>query len=177
MPPSLIDQYLPEYSFAHHYDIVINQGDIDTVYDVAQDVDLSRSPIVPLLFKLRGLPTAQLNARAFIAAMGWSFLEERRPDEFLIGYWRDDRIRPITDREHFLHATVGVRQKVIFCFRFRSLSSRQVKVETETRVLCIGEEEVRKFRLYWWAIRPFSGLVRTEVLRLIKNEAEARASR
>ena len=177
MSSSLIEQYLPEYTFGHQHHVVVDNGDIDTVYDVAQDIDLARSPIVPLLFKLRGLPTGQLNQRAFIAAMGWSFLEESRPHEFVIGYWRDDRIRPITDRQHFLHAIEGVRQKVVFGFRFRQLSSRQVRVDTETRVLCIGDDEVRKFRLYWLAIRPFSGLVRSEVLRLIKNEAEARSGR
>lgn len=175
--PSLIEQYLPEYNFRHRYDIVVNSGDIDTVYEIAQDVDLGKSAVVPLLFKLRGLPTARLNAKAFFAAMGWTLLAERRPHEFLIGYWRDDRIRPVTDLEHFLHATSGVRQKVIFSLRFEQLSARQVRVETETRVLCLGEDEVRRFRLYWLAIRPFSGLVRTEVLRLIKNEAEERARR
>lgn len=170
----LLDLYLPEYNFGHSYDTVVDSGDIDTVYAIARDVDLSKSKIIPLLFRLRGLPVEKLNARAFTARMGWSDVEETPPTEFLIGYWRSRRVERIVDREQFVSRTPRATQKVLFNFRFRSLGGNQVKIETETRVLCIGSASKLRFRIYWLAIKPFSGLIRREVLKIIKSEAEAR---
>lgn len=173
LQPGLIDRYLPRYTFGHRYDIVVDNGCVDTVYHVARNVDLSRSRVIPWLFRLRGLPTAQLRARAFTQAMGWTDVDEQAPREFLIGYWKTQVIVPVTDARQFEGELQGARQKVAFSFRFRPLETGQVVVETETRVLCIGAAATASFWAYWLAIRPFSGWVRKEVLRLIKQEAEA----
>jgi hypothetical protein len=114
-------------------------------------------------------------ARAFTQAMGWTTVEESPPAEFVIGYWRSDRTEPIADREQFRHATEGVTQKVLFSFRFRRLDEGHVEVDTETRVLCVGRGSKLRFWPYWLAIKPFSGWIRREILKLIKKEAEARA--
>jgi hypothetical protein len=45
-------------------------------------------------------------------------------------------------------------------------------VTTETRVQCTDARSRRRFRWYWRVIGPFSGVVRTEALRLIKADAE-----
>ena len=43
---------------------------------------------------------------------------------------------------------------------------------TETRVLCLDTASRRRFRLYWTLIGPFSGLIRKDILRSIKRQAE-----
>lgn len=173
--PCLLEQHLPRYTFGHRYDIVVDNGCLDTVYEVARNVDLSRSSVIPFLFRLRGLPTRQLRAREFTRAMGWTDLGEERPSEFLIGYWKSDRVERVDDPRLFAREMPGIRQKVAFSFRFHALNPGQVRVETETRVQCIGRAAKLSFWVYWVAIRPFSGRVRTEVLRLIKQQAEERA--
>jgi hypothetical protein len=45
-------------------------------------------------------------------------------------------------------------------------------IGTETRVLCLGKASRRWFRLYWLLIGPFSGIIRKEWLRIIKQQAE-----
>jgi hypothetical protein len=50
-------------------------------------------------------------------------------------------------------------------------------VSTETRVLCTDPGSRRAFRRYWRIVRPFSGLIRIEMLRSIRREAERTASR
>lgn len=173
--PGLIDQYLPRYTFSHRYTTVVRCGDIGRVYDIARDVDLSRSRVIPLLFRLRGLPHGQWRARAFCAAMRWTELAQTPPTEFLIAYWRggpDNRNRRIDNVRQFCDALPGATQKVGFTFRFRQLDARRVEVDTETRVLCIGARSRFAFFCYWVLIKPFSGLVRREILRLIKREAE-----
>jgi hypothetical protein len=37
----------------------------------------------------------------------------------------------------------------------------------------LGEASHESFRFYWWFIKPFSGWTRQEMLRLVKQKAEA----
>ena len=46
---------------------------------------------------------------------------------------------------------------------------------TETRVHVPDPASRRKFARYWLVVRPFSGLIRVQVLRAAKRRAEARA--
>lgn len=172
----LLEHYLPRYTFAHRYKTVVRCGDIGRVYDIARDVDLSRSRVIVLLFRLRGLPCGRWRARAFCAAMHWTELAQRRPAEFLVAYWRGgdgNRIRRIEDAAQFCGPLPGATQKVGFTFRFRQLDAKRVEIDTETRVLCIGARNRLSFLGYWLMIKPFSGLVRKEILRLIRLEAES----
>ncbi|HEX9627859.1 MAG TPA: alpha/beta fold hydrolase [Acidiferrobacterales bacterium] len=169
---ALIDKYLPEHTFSEFHDIVIDSGSIEDVYEIARDVDLSKSSIIPLLFRLRGLPTKKMNALGFISAMGFSNIEETFPTENLVGYWKTKKIEPVSDRQDFINKPIGAKLKVGFSFQFAKLNSNQVKVSTETRVLCIGPRTKFTYAFYWFAIRPFSGLIRKEILRIIKHQAE-----
>jgi hypothetical protein len=45
-------------------------------------------------------------------------------------------------------------------------------LSTETRIQYFGEAARRKFRLYWTLIGPFSGAIRTGLLRGIRRRAE-----
>ena len=44
---------------------------------------------------------------------------------------------------------------------------------TETRIRCTDDVSLRSFNRYWRLVRPFSGLVRSEVLRSIKKAVES----
>jgi hypothetical protein len=48
-------------------------------------------------------------------------------------------------------------------------------LSTETRILCTDDRNRRRFRRYWAVVRPFSGLIRIELLRIVRREAEARS--
>jgi hypothetical protein len=39
-------------------------------------------------------------------------------------------------------------------------------------VLALGNSARRKFRAYWLVVGPFSGLIRKEMLREVKRQAE-----
>jgi len=56
---TLIDKYLPKYTFNETHEIVVNNP-IENVYRVTKDIDLSESRLISLLFKIRGLPTQRL---------------------------------------------------------------------------------------------------------------------
>jgi len=52
------------------------------------------------------------------------------------------------------------------------ITSHRTRLITETRVQCTSSWSRARFALYWSLIRPFSGLIRREWLRLIKQHAE-----
>jgi len=49
------------------------------------------------------------------------------------------------------------------------------RLTTETRIKCLDEDSRSRFGWYWAFIRPFSGLIRMEMLRAIKRKAETAA--
>jgi hypothetical protein len=52
----------------------------------------------------------------------------------------------------------------------------QTLLSTETRVLCYGRSARIQFRLYWTLIGFFSGLIRKEMLGMIKRNSERQQS-
>jgi hypothetical protein len=56
-------------------------------------------------------------------------------------------------------------------FRLRRGETGTV-LSTETRVLCPTRRTRMLFRAYWTIVGPFSALIRREMLRLVKREAE-----
>jgi hypothetical protein len=50
-------------------------------------------------------------------------------------------------------------------------AGQPVRLLTETRVVCSDAASRHKFGLYWMLIGPFSGLIRTVMLRAISRAA------
>ena len=172
MQNTLIDKYLPQYTFNEFHEIVINSP-IENVYHVAKDVDLSKSKIITLLFKIRGLPTKRLNLQNFIEDMGFTNLEENYPYESLVGFWARVNIAKIPSYEAFSNNSISPWLKAVWNFQFEKLEKDKTKVSTETRVLCVAPITRFTFGLYWTIIKPFSGLIRRQMLNIIKHDSES----
>ena len=169
---TLIDKYLPQYTFNEFHEIVVNRS-IENVYHVAKDFDLSRSRTISLLFKIRGLPTKRLNLQNFVDDMGFTNLEENYPYENLIGFWARIKIAKIISYEDFANNSISPWLKVVWNFKFEELEKGKTKVSTETRVLCVAPITKLTFGLYWAIIKPFSGLTRKKMLKIIKDDSES----
>ena len=170
---TLIDKYLPQYTFGEYHETVVNCP-IQNVYDVARDFDLSKSKLIKFLFRLRGLPTKRMSLQDFIVDMGFTYLEENPPHEYLTGFWMRPRIEKIPSYEDFVNDSISSWIKVVWNFQFEKLEKDKTKVSTETRVLCVAPITKFTFGLYWSIIKPFSGLIRKKMLKIIKNDSEAR---
>lgn len=168
----LIDKYLPQYTFNEYHDTMVNCS-IENVYQIAKDFDLSKSKIINLLFKLRGLPTKNLNLQNFINDIGFTNLEENCPHENLIGFWARFRIAKIPGHDEFINNSISPWIKVVWNFHFEEMEENRTKVSTETRVLCVAPITMFTFGLYWLMIKPFSGLTRKKMLKIIKDDSEA----
>ena len=169
---SLIDKYLPEYTFSEYHSIVVNSS-IEDAYQVSRDFDLSKSKLIKILFSIRFLPTKRMNLQGFISDIGFTNIEEKVPTENLIGFWARNRIEPILSYDDFIKNTISPRIKVIWNFKFEKINDIQTKVSTETRVLCLNIFTKLFFGFYWLIIKFFSGEIRKSMLKIIKNDAEA----
>ena len=63
--------------------------------------------------------------------------------------------------------------KAVWNFKFEELEAGKTRVSTETRVLCVASFTRFTFGLYWSIIKPFSGIIRNKMLRIIKEDSEA----
>lgn len=171
----LIDTYLDRYQFREHHQILC-AAEPRACYDAARDIDMAPSTITRLLLRLRGLPTGDLELQAFLKNMKFTWLAENEPHEFVIGFGLKSTLAIdfIDDPQAFIDGQGGYTLKCVWNFRCQSVAPATTLLTTETRILCLTEKRRRQFLPYWLAIRPFSGLIRREMLRLIKAKAEGR---
>jgi len=176
-----IDKWLPDYQVSATYSIFVHATARRT-YDALAQASFSGLPIVRGLMRLRGyrLGKDQPKAPPAQASSGvrGSFLELETipPQEVLLGiagrFWRPDGglIHGLNPSEfaEFRHAGYA---KAVWNFSIAPERSGS-RLSTETRVHTFGRAATVKFRLYWLAVGPFSGLIRKAMLREVKRLAE-----
>jgi len=101
---------------------------------------------------------------------------EKEPEEVAIGligqFWRPNGNLQKFTLEEFEHFKERGFCKGLWTFRLVKKGEGATLLETETRVFCTDKKSLSKFSRYWLFIKPFSGLIRNEILRGIKNKAE-----
>jgi len=136
---------------------------------------LSDSWIVSALTRLRGLKASR---RTFAADIRSRFLvlKDDPGREVVFGivgqFWRmRGNLRDVDVAAFATFAKSGFA-KSVWNFVFTA-EAGGTRISTETRVQCFGPASRVRFRTYWTLVGPFSGLIRKEMLRLIKRRAEA----
>ena len=169
----LIDEFLPEFDFEEKHSIPI-QADASTVYAAAKDVDFGESWIVRTLLKLRGMSADAISLRN----LGYSkfrILGERPAKELVIGlagrFWTPWGDMQDVDADNFKAFDKSGYAKAVWNFSIED-DIEGIRLSTETRIKCLDKGSRRSFGFYWTFIQPFSGLIRMEMLKTIKNRAE-----
>ena len=170
----LIDHYLPQYDVSARYEIDI-RAPLSGVYQAARTLDLKGSRIARALFRLRGLPEANLDLEGMLK-WGFVLLANEPEREIVLGligrFWiRSPKIQSVP-AEAFIGFNQPGSAKAVTNLAFFPREEGIVRLTTETRVSCPDDSSRRSFRRYWRLIGPFSGLIRKEWLRLIKKQAE-----
>jgi len=147
------------------------------VYTLSTQLNASDSWIVRALLKLRGIPSHTSTGIEGWKKMGFAVLEQQENKEIILGligqFWKaSGKVQPCTPNEFHSFKNPAFA-KAVWNFEITPSNQNQVLLETETRILCGSEEARKQFARYWFFIRPFSGLIRKEILRIVKRKAES----
>lgn len=181
----LIDDYLPRYDVSEYHETVV-PASTAAIYAAIEQADLAGSWLVKLLFGLRGLPS-QLSGRGEqrspfapvtlrdVERAGFCRLAEEPGREIVLGvtgsFWKLTGNVARTDPARFREPPPAGTARAAWNFVVAGGGPGKSLLSTETRVLCADAASLRSFRRYWWVVGPFSGLIRTHMLRSIAAAA------
>jgi hypothetical protein len=187
----LLDEQLPRFDFAERHEATVRVSPA-AAFAAIRRADLGSGPLTRALFALRALPglvvSPRATARRFLrrgrstrvtldalASAGFVLLAEHPGREVVLGtigrFWRPSGgMRPFASAEFARFDEPGWA-KGAWNFRVDPAPGGAT-ISTETRVLCTDARSRRTFGRYWRIVRPFSGLIRIEMLRAIRREAE-----
>jgi len=196
----LLDDLMPHYDVAERHRTIVRARPA-VVFRAIHEADVSGGLVTQILYALRFAPAALVAAVRSprgawsdyldrisrqdrvvhlddLERAGFRVVAERAPEELVIGvlgrFWT---VRggpgPSTVTAETFRAPPPAGQALAgWNFTVERRGDGSSELSTETRVLCAPD--VRwKFRLYWFAIRPGSGLIRRAMLRAIRRHAEA----
>jgi hypothetical protein len=166
---NLLDKYLLKYDYHETHSEIVKASPAKC-YHTALNINLAQSKIIAFLFRLRGMPFSKTQLHEFTNEARFTLLEENFPNEFLYGFWVNAKVEWVKDKKAFINGAKGYKLQSVWNFKFENLGNDQCKVSTETRVKCLTKTAKIIFTVYWFFIKPFSGLVRKEMLKLIKKE-------
>jgi hypothetical protein len=137
--------------------------------------NFTNSWIIRILFLVRGLPKKTVFGLDQIEKMGFRVLRMNEDEEIILGligqFWKPSgEIKNFEPSEFY---SFNDPELVKATWNFRIVGSKPPFIlETETRIFCPGESSRKKFSRYWFVIKPFSGIIRMEMLKSIRKDAE-----
>ncbi len=162
----------PQQTTRHEIEV---QATAEQVYAAVSACNLGRSAIVRLLFRLRRIPSQAVTI-AGLQEIGFRLIGARDDNELALGligsFWNPWLHGPITDFADFKTFDTPGYAKAACNFLVQPITKERTLLSTETRIRCTSAGSRFCFACYWMIIKPFSGLVRREWLRLIKEHAE-----
>lgn len=177
----LIDSFAPNPDAVETHSIAIGASR-EMVYRALWIADLGGSLIIKLLLLLRALPELVLHgARGLerdrritlqhVIDSGFGVLANE-PQEIVLGitgrFWLPTGNLSPFKREDFDRPVPPDLARAVWNFSIKE-SGAETILSTQTRVVCGDDDSRRKFRRYWFFVRPFSGLIRRVMLRAVKR--------
>lgn len=191
----LLDVLLPEYDFTEVHSILVKSSP-ETAYNAIMETTLQEiSSFVRFLFFLRELPERAMGRKGWIMNKrqpllshmfegGFARLAEQESREIVFGIivpgsigrvWQKSsglQVNPASSVEFFAFNNPQYLQVVANMLVEDAAEPGFVTIRTESRTRALSSQSRKDFRLYWWIIRPFSGLIRRLWLRGIRKQAE-----
>ncbi len=177
----LNDRYLPTYQFSETHSLDIRAEPARVIAQV-----LAYRPEEERLFqvaiKLRELPMRLMGRsraqqpRSF-GMDNFTLLEHDIDHAVVYGLagklWQADFGQStIADAQAFADFAEPGSVKLVVGFACKPLAADLTRVTTQTRVHCLDGEARRRFRPYWYLIRPVSGMIRRRMLQTIAQRCQ-----
>jgi hypothetical protein len=171
----LQNKYLSIYQFAEKHSITLRQPP-EVVWPFIARMDFSGVWVIRILFALRMMPAKMMNLEGLQRGR-FVILEQKENEELIIGligqFWRPSgNLQKFLPEEFSAYSASGF-VKATWNFLLVPKADQTVEVITETRIWCPNSKVLKKFSRYWFFVRPFSGLIRREILKQLKRKAEA----
>jgi len=170
-----LEKFLPEFQFSEKHSIQISASPSAVSSQIA-NLNVSDSWIIQALLTLRGIPRRTSTGIEEWKKMGFVVLEHQSDQEIVLGligqFWKvSGKLQRFTAEEFtsFNHPDFA---KAVWNFKIIPIGGNQLRLETETKIFCPDPNARKKFGRYWFFIKPFSGLIRKEMLKIIKRKAE-----
>ena len=173
----LLHEILPRFDVSAEYSISVHSTP-QRIYRVLQQ-GVPTGTVTRMLMALRNMPRWFKNRpEACSTENAFYTLKKIENREIVIGiigqFWKPvSNPLPIHSLDEFLEFKKDGYCKAALNLRIIQKGPYQCEITTETRVLAYGNAR-QHFQDYWRVIGPFSGLIRKEILRKIKNRAERR---
>ncbi|MCI0355721.1 MAG: hypothetical protein L0099_11885 [Acidobacteria bacterium] len=177
-----LDDLMPSPDVKARYETRVN-APLERTREAMRNADFSQLPLTRVLMGLRKLGWARQKAEQAasqeerLRSAGFISIPTGSGNEVLLGvvgrFWRPDSgtVRGLTSEEIVAFECDGFA-KALWNFTVERESDAVTRLATETRIVAYGIAARRKFRAYWLLVGPFSGLIRKEMLRRVKRNAE-----
>lgn len=184
---TLLDKYVPAFAFNERHAIQVDAPG-DKVLDAILSFRPEDDPFFRLMITLRELPmrTARLfgsgrQTTPKVFGIDDFTLLEHDDQEVVFGlvgqFWRPDfGLVRIADGAAFAAFQRSGFVKLGLNFAIAPQSDGRIRLTTETRAFCPDRGARLKLLPYWYAVRPFSGLIRRRILAGLKRRSEAAGS-
>ncbi len=181
----LLDRFMPRYEVGERHQIRV-AAPAPLTWEAARNLDFGRSPLVRGIFHgrelLMGAHPTPGSKRKFldeVRALGWGVLAEEPGYRMIFGAatrpWEADvRFRALEPESFASFAEPGYA-KIVWMFAAEPRGSALSVFRTETRVATTDAESRLRFRRYWSIFSPGILLIRYEMLRLVRADAERHA--
>ncbi|MBI3110505.1 MAG: hypothetical protein HYZ01_02930 [Ignavibacteriales bacterium] len=178
----LLDEYVPHYDVREIHSVPTHASS-PVVFRKLQTITPADLPLVRILMTIRSAPALLFGGASLqsdentpfldqIMGSGFLFLGETE-NEYLVGtigkFWRPtgELCSDILTAEEFKKFKEPGWAKAGWNFRVEGEGDKR-RIRTETRIVCTDESSRRKFRLYWWFVRPGSGVIRKSILKALQ---------
>jgi len=169
------DKYLPDADVSSIESVIINAPP-DIVFPLIQNLKFRNSKVIYWLFKLRGMPVPETMSLQGLEKLDFVKLEETPRRGLIVGiigrFWTPSGGLIKFEPGEFSQFMNPDYAKGTWSFELFGKEQNKTLLTTETRVYCPTYKTKRNFKRYWTFIRPFSTLIRKEILKSVKRDAE-----
>jgi hypothetical protein len=181
----LLDRFMPAYEIRELHQTKVG-APAEVTYASAQELDFQQSALVKVIFIGREVlmgakPAPPRQPRSFLSevlALGWRVLSEEPGRHLVMGAvtqpWKADVQFRGLPPEEFLTFNEPGYAKIVWTIAVEPEGRMRSVFHTETRVTTTDLDSRRRLRRYWSLVSPGIRLIRHEMLRLVRQEAERR---
>jgi hypothetical protein len=185
----LLDQLMPEYEVCERHSVSVS-APAEIALVAAREISFQDSAIARTIFALRALPGRLLGSPPApterrplfdeVIALGWRQLAEMPRRQVIMGAvtqpWRQEvQFRGLPADEFVAFREPGYA-KIAWTIEVEPTGPSSSVFSTETRVMATDPVSRERFRRYWAFLSPGILIIRYEILRLVRTEAERRSA-